>query len=163
MSTVASVAKPWTAGEELQRRRESRVVSDQMSRDHNLVISNAQTTRMLRLSVLNRFRAWSSSFCEAAWASSAQSAIKSTASWSVHTSHNCERGRDRAPHQQRRLGEIEEGKVLTPSQATMRKSSCGPNVVSVVYGEPTTNSFIDESPRDLVTARTPTGFRVVRR
>lgn len=44
---------------------------------------------------------------------------------------------------------------LTPSHATMRKSSYGPSLVSVVYGEPTTNSFIDESPSDLVTARTP--------
>lgn len=37
----------------------------------------------------------------------------------------------------------------------MRNSSVSSRVVSVVYGEPTTNSFIDASPRDRVTASTP--------
>lgn len=44
---------------------------------------------------------------------------------------------------------------LTPSQATIRNSSSSSSVVSVVYGAPTTNSFMLESPRDRVTARTP--------
>ena len=43
----------------------------------------------------------------------------------------------------------------TPSHAMMRNSSSRPSAVSVVYGDPTTNSFIDESPSDRVTARTP--------
>lgn len=37
----------------------------------------------------------------------------------------------------------------------MRNSSSSPSSVSVVYGEPTTKSFIDESPSDRVTANTP--------
>lgn len=45
--------------------------------------------------------------------------------------------------------------TLTPSHATIKNSSDGSRVVSVVYGEPTTNSFIEASPRDLVTASTP--------
>lgn len=51
--------------------------------------------------------------------------------------------------------------MRTPSQATIRNSSSSPRVVSVVYGEPTTNSFIDESPNDLVTAKTPVRSRRV--
>lgn len=44
---------------------------------------------------------------------------------------------------------------LTPSQATMRNSSFSSKAVSVVYGEPTTNSLTLASPRERVTARTP--------
>ncbi len=46
-------------------------------------------------------------------------------------------------------------RALTPSQATIKNSSSSSNVVSVVYGEPTTNSFMLESPSERVTARTP--------
>lgn len=43
----------------------------------------------------------------------------------------------------------------TPSQATIKNSSPSSNLVSVVYGLPTTNSFTEASPRARVTARTP--------
>lgn len=43
----------------------------------------------------------------------------------------------------------------TPSQANTKNSSSSHNSVSVVYGAPTTNSFMAESPKLLVTARTP--------
>lgn len=54
--------------------------------------AHVQTTRTLKLSVLKLLSAWSSNFWDAAWASSAQSAIKSTASWSVQTSQSCFHG-----------------------------------------------------------------------
>lgn len=44
---------------------------------------------------------------------------------------------------------------LTPSHATIRNSSPSSSTVSVVYGAPTTNSFIEASPSDRVTASTP--------
>lgn len=45
--------------------------------------------------------------------------------------------------------------LLTPSHARIRNSSSLPNSVSVVYGLPTTYSFILLSPRLRVTAKTP--------
>lgn len=48
-----------------------------------------------------------------------------------------------------------EREELTPSHATIKNSSFSSTTVSVVYGEPTTNSFIDVSPKERVTANTP--------
>jgi len=71
----------------------------------------------------------------------------STASWSSHTSHNYGI----------LVSKVEDLEIssITPSHATMRNSSSSSRVVSVVYGDPTTNSFILASPSDRVTARTP--------
>lgn len=126
-----------------------------------------------------RARAWSSSLCDASCGSS-MSLMRSTASWSLQTSQSCARVRCQAEHQRARSGYLSprsasrvsrrttatpalhatpkktgSGRRRTPSHATMSHSSCGPRVVSVVNGEPTTNSFIDESPSERVTARTP--------
>jgi hypothetical protein len=57
-------------------------------------------------------------------------------------------------YRQRKEKEGEE-KGHTPSQATIKNSSDWSRVVSVVYGAPTTNSFIDASPSERVTASTP--------
>lgn len=46
-------------------------------------------------------------------------------------------------------------KLHTPSQARIRKSSPSAKSVSVVYGLPTTNSFMTQSPNERVTASTP--------
>ena len=92
--------------------------------------------------------------------------IWSTACWSEHTSHSCRRGEQGVSlrvywtpytaHSRRRLQRPRSRRGRsrrTPSHATMRKSSSGRSVVSVVYGEPTTNCFICESPSERVTAR----------
>jgi len=76
--------------------------------------------------------------------------IRSTASWSSATSQSCEKGV--------RSGSARRSqKRLTPSQAMIKNSSSSLRSVSVVYGLPTTNSFIEVSPRLRVTARTPKG------
>lgn len=45
--------------------------------------------------------------------------------------------------------------IITPSQASIKNESFSVRTVSVVYGLPITNSFIELSPNERVTAKTP--------